>query len=116
MIIHLLLVRDLYIIMREVSKCLFTKYFFTKYFMQSFDSESASLILASDIEFKSAPLRGAALNSPVFLTKNTFRCIMLSTHFLKKQKKKLPKKIQNGHFKKCPKSKFLGYFYKLLFY
>jgi len=30
-----------------------------------FDSESASLILASDIEFKSAPLRGAALNSPI---------------------------------------------------
>jgi len=31
----------------------------------AFDSESAKLILASDIEFKSAPLRGAALNSPI---------------------------------------------------
>jgi len=37
--------------------------------LKTFDSESASLILASDIEFKSAPLRGAALNSPTVINK-----------------------------------------------
>jgi len=38
---------------------------FTNGDSNAFDSESASLILVSDIEFKSAPLRGAALNSPI---------------------------------------------------
>jgi len=36
----------------------------------TFDSESAKLILASDIEFKYAPLRGAALNSPNDITQD----------------------------------------------
>jgi len=54
-----------------LSTVLINEYFFSNLFKhmlknsESFDSESASLILASDIEFKSAPLRGAALNSPI---------------------------------------------------
>jgi hypothetical protein len=60
--------------MPEVSKCLFTKKTFYHFFMQ-----------------------------PVISTKNKIGCIMLSTHFFKKLKKKARQENRKWTFLKCPK-------------
>jgi len=44
-----------------------------------------------------------------------FRCIMLTNHFFKKSRKKVPQENQKWTFLKCPKWKFSEYFFKQLF-